>query len=67
MTPFPEGSMHGTRLTFGNLLSENNITSWYFLTVSAKSMEVPTELSDDFYCNLSVPIPNKQTLPLVQR
>ena len=32
--------------------------SWY----SAKSVEVPIELSDDCYCNLSVPIPNEQAL-----
>ena len=28
----------------------------------AKSVEVPIELSEDCYCNLSVPIPNEQTL-----
>ena len=39
-----------------NLLSGNNITSWYFLVNSAKSVEVPIELSEDCYCNLSVPI-----------
>ena len=58
--------MHGVRLTFGNLLSESNITSWYFLIVSVKSVEVPIELSEDCYCNLSVPIPNEQTLQCVE-
>ena len=41
--------MHGTRLTFGKPLSENNVTSRYFLIVSAKSVEVPIELSEDSY------------------
>ena len=61
MTPFVV-YMHGTCLTFGNLLSGNNITSWYFLIHSAKRVEVPIELSEDCYGNLSVPIPNEQTL-----
>ena len=29
-------------------------------------MEVPIELSDDCYCNLSVPISNEQTLQLIR-
>ena len=29
-------------------------------------MEVPIELSEDCYCNLSVPIPNEQTLGNIQ-
>ena len=45
-----------------NLLSRNNITSWYFLIDSAKTVEVPIELSEDCRCNLNVPIPNEQTL-----
>ena len=45
-----------------NLLSGNHITSRYFLIDSAKSVEVPMDLSEDCYCNLSVPIPNEQTL-----
>ena len=33
-----------------------------FFIVSAKSIAVLIELSEDCYCNLSVPIPNEQTL-----
>ena len=36
--------------------------SLYFYIVSAKNVKVPIELSEDCYCNLSVPIPNEQTL-----
>ena len=54
-------NIHSTR-HLENLLSQNNITSWYFLIVSAKSVEVPIELSEDCYGNLSVPISNGQTL-----
>ena len=54
--------MHGTCLIIlENLLSGHNI-SWYLLIDCAKSMEVPIELSEDCYCNLSVPISNEQTL-----
>ena len=45
-----------------NLLSGNHITPLYFLIDSVKSVEVLIELSEDCCCNLSVPIPNKQTL-----
>ena len=43
-------------------MSQNNVTPWYLLIVSVKSVEVPIELSDDCYCNVSVPILNGQTL-----
>ena len=61
MTPFPV-YMHGTHLTYGNPLSGNNITSWYFFIVPAKSVDMLTELSEDCCCNLSVAIPNRLTL-----
>ena len=53
--------VHGTRLTFGKPFSENNITSWYFLIVAAKSVEIPIELSEDCYYKLGTPISNEQT------
>ena len=55
--------MHGMCLTFGKpVLSGNYITPRYFLSISVKSVKVLIELSKDCYCNLHVPIPNKQTL-----
>ena len=59
MTPFLV-HMPGTCLTFGNHLSGNNIL--VFLINCAKSVKVSIELSEDCYCNLSVSIPNEQTL-----
>ena len=53
--------VYGKRLTFGNLLSGNNMRLG-ILIVSAKSVEVLIELFENFCCNLSVPIPNRQTL-----
>ena len=54
--------MHGTRLTFGKPFVRKQITCWYFSIVPAKSVEVSIKLSEDCYCNLSVPIPNEQTI-----
>ena len=54
--------MHGKRLTFAKPFVRKQYTSWYFLIVSVKSVEVLMELSEDCHCNLSVPIPNALTL-----
>ena len=61
MTPFLL-YMHGTHLTFGKLLVRKRKNILVVLIVSAKSVEVPIELSDNHYCNLSLPIPNELTL-----
>ena len=61
MTPFLV-YMYGMRLTFGKPLIRKQYTSWPFLIISAKSVKVPIKLSEDCYCNLSVPIPNEHTL-----
>ena len=61
MTPFLV-YMQGMHLTFGKPFLRKQYNVLVFLTVSAKSVEVPTELSEDCYCNLSVPVPNEQTL-----
>ena len=45
--------MRGTRLQYNVVVS---------LIVSAKSVEVLIELSEDCYCYLSVPIPNRYTV-----
>ena len=55
--------MHGTCLTFGKPFVKKQYNVLIFLIDSAKYMEVPIELSEDCYYNLSVPIPNEQTLP----
>ena len=54
--------IHGTCLTFGKPFVRKQLTSQYYSIVSAKSVELPIKLSEDCYCNLSVPIPNGQTL-----
>ena len=43
--------MDGTRLMFGKSFVRKQYTSWYFgiFIVSAKSVEVPRELSEDCY------------------
>ena len=53
--------MHGRCLAFGKpfVRKPHDV---YFLLDSTKSVEVPIELSEDCYCNLSVPIQNEQTL-----
>ena len=55
--------MHGRHLTFGKLFvrKQYNILI-FFLIISVKSLEVLIELSEDYNSNLSVPIPNGQTL-----
>ena len=57
MTPFPV-YMHGRHLTFGKPCARKQDKVLAFLIVSAKNMEVPIELSEDYCCDLSVPIPN---------
>ena len=54
--------MHGRHLTFGKLFVRKQYNILIFLIVSVKSVEVPIELSEDYCCSLSVPIPNGQTL-----
>ena len=54
--------MHRRHLTFGKLFVRKQYNILIFLVLSAESVEVSIELSDDYYCNLSVPIPNEQTL-----
>ena len=51
--------MHGTRSTFGKPFVRKQYNGLVFLIASA--MEVPIELSEDCYCDLSVPIPNGYT------
>ena len=53
--------MPGTHLTFEKPFVKKQDNALVFLFVSAKSVKAPIELSDDCYCNLSVPIPNGQT------
>ena len=54
--------MYGTCLKFEKPFVRHHIISRYCLIDSAKSVEVPIELSEDCYCNLGVLIPNEQTL-----
>ena len=61
MTPFLV-YIHGTHLTFGKTFLRKQYNVLVSLTVSVKGVEVATELSEDCYCNLSVPVPNEQTL-----
>ena len=54
--------MYGTHLIIGKPFVRKQYNVLIFLTVSAKSMEVLIELSEDCCCNLSLPISNEQTL-----
>ena len=45
--------MHGTCLTFGKPFVRKQYKVLVFLIVSAESVEVPIELSEDCCCNLS--------------
>ena len=54
--------MHGTRLTFGKPFARKQYNVLVFLIVSAKSMEVPIELSENCYCDPSVPIRKGYTI-----
>ena len=55
--------MYATHLTFHiwKTFCQKKYNVLIFLIVSAKSMEVLIELSEDCYCNPSVQIPNEQT------
>ena len=64
MTPFLV-YIHNAHLTFGKPFVRKQYNVLVFFIVSAKSVEVPIELSEDCYCNLSLPIPNEQTLYLI--
>ena len=54
--------MHGTRLTFGKSSVRKQYNVLVFLVASAKCVEVPIEISEDCYCDLSVPIPIGHTI-----
>ena len=54
--------MHGTGLSFGKPFVRKQYNVSVFLIVPTKSVEVPTELSEDCYSDLSVPIPNGNTI-----
>ena len=54
--------IHGTPLTFGKPFFRKQYNVLVFFIASAKSVEMPIELSENCYYNLSVPIPNRQTL-----
>ena len=56
--------MHGTGVTFGKPFVRKQYNVLAFLILLAKNVEVLTELSDDCYCDLSVPIPNGYTVAL---
>ena len=57
--------MHDKRLTFGKLFVRKQYNVLVFLIISAKSVEVPTELSEDCYCDLSVQIANGYLIVLL--
>ena len=44
--------MHGTRLTFGKLFARKLCNVSVFFIISAKSVKVPIELSEDCYSDL---------------
>ena len=58
--------MHGSGLTFGSPFVRKQYNVLVSLIISAKSLEVPIELSDYCCCDLSVPIPNGYTTPLTK-
>ena len=64
MTPFLV-YMHGMYLTFGKPFVRKEYNILVFLILSTKTMEVSIELSEDYYCDLNVPIPNKYTITLI--
>ena len=59
--PFPVYTL-GTCLAFGKSFVRKQYNISVFLIVCAKSVEVPIELSEDCYCDQSVPIPNGYTI-----
>ena len=56
--------MHGTCLPIGKPFIRKQYDVLVFLINCAKSMEVPIELAEDYYCDLSVPIPNRCTIQI---
>ena len=54
--------VHGTRLTFGKPVARKPYNILVFVIVSVKSVKMPIELSEDCYCDLSVPMPNGYTI-----
>ena len=54
--------MHGTHLKSGKPFVQKQYSVLVFLVVSVKSVELLVELSEDCYCDLSVPIPNGHTI-----
>ena len=54
--------IHGTRLTFGKPFVGKQCNVLVFLIVVTKGVEVPIKLSEDYYCDLSVPMPNGYTI-----
>ena len=61
--------MHGTRLTFRKAFVRKQyiLNVLVFSIVSAKSVEVPIELSEDCYCDLSVPIQDEYTITEIKK